>query len=206
MKQTPYAELRRYAPRLALALLFQTEAHKQQLSFLLLFGLELDRISAQASEPMLALIRLKWWEDQLDTKTDDAGPLARHLQQHLAAGHLDKADVAKLINCWTEAVQAGQTVKVEGWSELVNLMAVKAGIRGSDLPRHIGRAVAQSRAGHPVGQLPSARDIHQTCGQGAEFMICLAYLAAESHKRDLNTSPFLIFGLLKQVLFRPASR
>ena len=97
MRPTAYTELRRQAPRLALALLFQTEEQKQQLSFLLLFGLELDRLSAQASEPMLALIRLKWWEDQLEARTDEAGPLAGYLHQQMAAGHLDKADVARLI-------------------------------------------------------------------------------------------------------------
>ena len=206
MIQAAYTELRRQAPCLALALLFQTEDQKQQLSFLLLFGLELDRLSAQASEPMLALIRLKWWEDQLEARTDEAGPLASYLHQQLAAGHLDKADVARLINVWAEAVQTSQADRSENWAELVSLMAVQAGVRKSNLPQQIGRAVAQSRAGQPIGQIPAARDIHQICGRGAEFLICFAYLAAKSAQRDLNSSPFLIFGLLKQVVFKPASR
>lgn len=206
MRSSAYTDLRRQAPRLALALLFQTEEQKQQLSFLLLFGLELDRLSALASEPMLALIRLKWWEDQLEGKTDEAGPLAGLLHQQLAAGHLARADIARLIKCWAEAVQSGQTDSSENWAELVNLMANQALVRPSELPRQIGRAVALSRAGQQISQIPSARAIHQTCGKGAEFLICLAFLAAESHKRDLNSSPFLIFGLLKQILFKPASR
>ena len=118
MRPAAYTELRRQAPRLALALLFQTEEQKQQLSFLLLFGLELDRLSAQASEPMLALIRLKWWEDQLEARTERL-PAGSYLHQQLAAGHLDKADVARLINVWAEAVQAGQAdnLKIgQSWS------------------------------------------------------------------------------------------
>ena len=90
MRPTAYTELRRQAPRLALTLLFQTEEQKQQLSFLLLFGLELDRLSAQASEPILALIRLKWWEDQLEASTDEAGQLAGYRKR--ATGHTQQPD------------------------------------------------------------------------------------------------------------------
>lgn len=206
MKLSAYSDLRRHAPRLALTLLFQTEEQKQVLAFLLLFGLELDRISALASEPMLALIRLKWWEDQLEVKTDEAGPLAGYLHQQLSSGHLKKADVIKLIDLWTMSVQAGQADQSENWAELIDLMADKVSVQSSELARQIGRAVALSRSGQPSGVIPSARDIHEACGQGAEFLICLAYLAAESQKRDLNSSPFLVLGLLKQVLFKPASR
>ena len=206
MKPTAYRELRRQAPRLALALLFQSEQQKQLLATLFLFGLELDRVAAQASEPMLALIRLKWWEDQLDSGTEEAGPLSGYLHHAMTEGQLSREDITGLIRGKTQTVQAGQTDRSENWADLVNLMAVKTGEQSSDLPRLIGRAVAQSRAGQPVGQVPSAQDIYRTCGAGCEFLICLAYLATEADKRDLDTAPFLIFGLLKQVVLKPASR
>ena len=62
VNQTAYNSLRQHAPRLALALLFQPERQKATLSTLLLLGLEFDRIAAQVSEPMLAMIRLQWWQ------------------------------------------------------------------------------------------------------------------------------------------------
>lgn len=206
MTASAYTELRRQAPRLALALLFQPEAKKQHLSVLLLFGLELDRIAAQASEPMLALIRLKWWEDQLEDATDEAGPLSRYLHEQLKQGQLSQSDIAGLITCWSETVQAGQTDMSGNWAKLVVLMARVAGLQASQLTQEIGRAVALSRAGQPVGALAPAKQIYQQCGAESEFLICLAYLASEAAKRDLDQAPFLIFGLVRQVLFRPASR
>ena len=85
VKQTAYNSLRQHAPRLALALLFQPERQKATLSTLLLLGLEFDRIAAQVSEPMLAMIRLQWWQAQLDTDNASAGPLAAHLKNQLIA-------------------------------------------------------------------------------------------------------------------------
>lgn len=212
MKLSAYTDLRREAPRLALALLFQAEDEKQVLSFLLLFGLELDRITAQASEPMLALIRLKWWEDQLDANTseagraDEAGPLAQYLHHQIKQGYLSANEITTLLSGWGQAVQAGQTDMSENWAELVHLMAVKAGCTDTEPARRIGRALAKSRTGQRVGELASAKAIHQSCGRGGDFLICLAYLAAEAERRDLNTAPFLVFSLLRQVIFRPASR
>lgn len=206
MSSSAYSDLRLQAPRLALALLFQTDAQKQCLSTLLLLGLEFDRIVAQASEPMLALIRLNWWEDQLETKTDEMAPLASYLLQQLATKTLTTTEVSDLITCWVQTVQAGQTDTSENWGELVSLMAKAAGIHQPDLPQQIGRGISCSRTGQPVGALLSAKQIHQLCGKGCEFLICFAYLATAAEKRDLNAAPFLIFELLRQVLFRPASR
>jgi hypothetical protein len=205
MASTAYSELRQQAPRLALALLFQTESQKQSLSALLLFGLELDRIVAQASEPMLALIRLKWWEDQLDQPADDAGPLAGYLHHHIKQGPLSQDKVRALTGLWAASVQSGDTDLSENWAFLMAVMAEDAELQPSDIPGQIGRAVARSRAGKTVESL-SARDILRACGPGCEFLICLSYLAREAGRRDLNRAPLLIFALLYQVLFKPASR
>ena len=205
MALNAYSELRQQAPRLALALLFQKDSHKQLLATMLLFGLELDRIVAQASEPMLALIRLKWWEDQLDQPAHDAGPLAGYLYHHINEGHLSPGQVCALIRLWAATVQSGDTDLSENWAGLLGIMATGAGLRPSDLADQIGRTVARSRAGQIV-QTPSAREIYQSCGPGSEFLICLSYLAGEAGRRDLERAPLLIFSLLYQVFIKPGSR
>ena len=94
VNQTAYNSLRQHAPRLALALLFQPERQKATLSTLLLLGLEFDRIVAQVSEPILAMIRLQWWQDQLDTGNASSGPLSAHLKNQLLSGELTAEDIS----------------------------------------------------------------------------------------------------------------
>ena len=205
MSSTAYTDLRQQAPRLALALLFQNERQKQQLATLLLFGLELDRIVAQVSEPMLALIRLKWWEEQVEEPTPDAGPLAGYLHDQIRGGSLTRTQVSALTSQWAATVQAGDSDVSQNWSGLLTVMATVTGLHPCDMPQEVGRAVALSRAGQPANP-PAAREIHQACGKGSEFLICLAWLSDEAGRRDLERAPLLIFSILYQVMFKPASR
>ena len=83
-------------------------------------------------------------------------------------------------------------------------MSVKAGLKRPGLAEDIGRSVALSRAGQPVN-VPSSHAIYAQAGKGSEFLICLAYLARQASERDVTRTPYLIFGLLRQVIFRPTS-
>ena len=205
MNRAVYKSLRQHAPRLALALLFQTERQKATLSTLLLLGLEFDRIAAQVSEPMLAMIRLQWWQDQLDTDGESAGPLSAHLKQQLKSGELTADDISSLIARWRQSIQLGMSDSADNWAQLIYLMSVKAGLKRTDFAEEIGRSVALSRAGQPVN-VPSSDAIYAQAGKGSEFLICLAYLARQAAERDVTRTPFLIFGLLYQVILRPTSR
>ena len=205
VNQTAYNSLRQHAPRLALALLFQPERQKATLSTLLLLGLEFDRIAAQASEPMLAMIRLQWWEDQLETDCVSAGPLSSHLNQQLISGELTVDDISSLLSYWRQSIQLGMSNSADNWAQLVYLMSEKAGLKRTDFAEEIGRSVALSRAGQSVN-VPSSNAIYAQAGKGSEFLICLAYLARLAAERDVTRTPFLIFGLLYQVILRPTSR
>ena len=69
VNQTAYNRASPPCPRLALALLFQTEEQKRHYPFYL-FGLELDRIVCSGIRADAgADIRLKWWQDQLEART-----------------------------------------------------------------------------------------------------------------------------------------
>ena len=205
VNKTVYKSLRQHAPRLALALLFQPERQKATLSTLLLLGLEFDRIAAQVSEPMLAMIRLQWWQDQLDTDGETAGPLSAHLKQQLTFGELTAEDISCLIACWRQSIQLGMSDSADNWAQLIYLMSLKVGLKRPEFAKEIGRSIALSRAGQPIN-LPSSYKIYAQAGKGSEFLICLAYLARQAGERDVTRTPFLIFGLLYQVIFRPSSR
>ena len=137
VNQTAYNSLRQHAPRLALALLFQPERQKATLSTLLLLGLEFDRIAAQVSEPMLAMIRLQWWQDQLDTDNASAGPLAAHLKNQLLSGELTAEDISSLLVCWRQSIELGMSDSADNWAQLIYLMSVKAGLSGLILQKRL---------------------------------------------------------------------
>ena len=189
MNQTAYKSLRHHAPRLALALLFQPEKQKATLSTLLLLGLEFDRIAAQVSEPMLAMIRLQWWQDQLDTDDASAGPLAAHLKNQLLSSELKVEEISSLLACWRKSIQLGMSDSAENWAQLIHLMSVKAGLNRTDLAKEIGRSVGLSRAGQPFN-VPGSDAIYAQAGKGSEFLICLAYLARQAAERDVTRTPF----------------
>ena len=85
---------------LALTLLFDAPAERDLISDVLL-GLELEKFEILHQEPMIAMIRLQWWRDLLETGAlpEGAPPLASRLIQHK---RLDKPSLIAAI----EATQA----------------------------------------------------------------------------------------------------
>ena len=79
-----YQELRGSARALALTLIFDKSSERDLISDVLLLGLELEKIRDLASEPMIAMIRLQWWRDLLETGAlpQGAPPLASRLIEH----------------------------------------------------------------------------------------------------------------------------
>ena len=86
--QNSWKTLRQNAPLLSYSLLFQPPKDRACLADLFSLGLEFDFILAQASEPMLALIRLKWWEEQIDNNSTGSLPLLDRIHAHIAAERL----------------------------------------------------------------------------------------------------------------------
>ena len=98
-----WKSLRTHAPLLSYSLLFQNVQQRELLADILSLGLEFDFILSQASEPMLALIRLKWWEEQINSPVKgDSLPLLSQLNSHISAGYLSRSKVTSLIQRWQD--------------------------------------------------------------------------------------------------------
>ncbi|MGC6473656.1 MAG: hypothetical protein ACON5P_03350 [Candidatus Puniceispirillaceae bacterium] len=200
--------LRENAPLLSYSLLFQPPKDRECLADLLLLGLEFDFILAQASEPMLALIRLKWWEEQLEA--DDSGsslPLLDRIYAHITAGRLEKQDILAVLGCWQDFAESAVPAHEKGqrcWAELLALSLSLYGPSNKALARQIGSALYNSRNGREAGPLPNAPAIYTEYGKGSEFLILLAYLAKRDGSQDMTSDHLILFKMLWQVLARPA--
>ena len=205
-----WKSLRTHAPLLSYSLLFQNVQQRQLLADILSLGLEFDFILAQASEPMLALIRLKWWEEQINSPVKgDSLPLLSQLNNHISAGYLSRSQVISLIQCWqgyaeTDPVthqKAGQAC----WSEILTVCAHLCGFEKKELSQQIGAALYDSRNGYPPSELPSARQIYQIYGKGAEFLIILAYLARRGTGSGITSDNLILFKIIWQILTKPSA-
>ena len=205
--QNSWKTLRQNAPLLSYSLLFQPPKDRAWLADLFSLGLEFDFILAQASEPMLALIRLKWWEEQIDNNSTGSLPLLdRHA--HIAAEHLKKQDILALVSCWQDFAEAGEQRHEKGqhcWAELLALSIDQYGRSDERLARQIGCALYDSRNGRIAAPLPTARSIYTEYGRGSEFLILLAYLAKHDGSQNMTSDHLILFRMLWQVLIRPSA-
>ena len=205
--QNSWKSLRENAPLLSYSLLFQPPKDRACLADLLSLGLEVDFILAQASEPMLALIRLKWWEEQLEDGRSGGLPLLDRIHTHIAAGRLKKKNIFAVLSRWQDCAEAGEPAHEKGqqcWAELLALSLSLYGPSDKALARQIGSALYNSRNGREAGPLPNAPAIYTEYGRGSEFLILLAYLAKRDGSQDMTSDPLILFKMLWQVLARPA--
>lgn len=70
-----------------LAALFAKPEAREQLFALIAFNVELAKIPASVSEPMLGQIRLAWWREAVDELFAGAGPRGHVVMHALAAAH-----------------------------------------------------------------------------------------------------------------------
>ena len=206
--QNSWKSLRETAPLLSYSLLFQAPKDRACLADIFLLGLEFDFILAQASEPMLALIRLKWWEEQIDNNSSGGLPLLDRIHAHIKAGRLKKQDIHVLLSCWQDFAEAGEKTHEKGqycWAELLALSLSLYGISEDHLARQIGCALYDSRNSRKATTLPTARAIYTKYGKGSEFLILLAYLAKGDGSQDMTSDHLILFKMLWQVLIRPSA-
>ena len=212
-----WKSLRSNAPLLSYSLLFQNVEQRQLLADILSLGLEFDFILAQASEPMLALIRLKWWEEKIKSPVKgDSLPLLGQLNSHISAGYLSRSQVISIIQCWqnyaetnpeTHQKNVQKTVQKAGqacWSELLTVCTHLCGFEKHELARQIGAALYDSRNETPPSKLPSARQIYQIYGKGAEFLIILAYLARRGTNSGITSDNLILFKIIWQIFTKPS--
>jgi hypothetical protein len=214
--QNSWKSLRINAPLLSYSLLFQNVQQRELLADILSLGLEFDFILAQASEPILALIRLKWWEEQINSPVKaDSLPLLSQLNSHISAGYLSRSQVVGLIQRWQDYAEtapeihqktrqkAGQRYGQACWSELLMVCIHLCGFKKHELARQIGAALYDSRSGTPPSKLPSARQIYRIYGKGAEFLIILAYLARRGASSGISSDNLILFKIIWQIFAKP---
>ena len=205
-----WKSLRTHAPLLSYSLLFQNVQQRELLADILSLGLEFDFILAQASEPMLALIRLKWWEEQINSPVKgDSLPLLSQLNNHISAGYLSRSQVTSLIQRWQDYAETDpETHQKAGqacWSEILTVCTYLCGFEKKELSQQIGAALYDSRNGYPPSELPSARQIYQIYGKGAEFLIILAYLARRGTGSGITSDNLIPFKIIWQILTKPSA-
>lgn len=204
-----WAELRASSPLFSYSLMFQRKSERNLFADILLFGMELDHITAHASEPMIALIRLAWWEEQLVKTGDQLPPLMHRLHDHIKIGACCCDDLLTLLGLWQEQLASdidnNLDSRAECWAGLLTYLTQLSGYRDMPMAKKIGRAVYTSRMEGRCDELASARDIWQIYGRGCEYLIIMAYLARNGAKTDITADPLLIFKVLKQVLLKPSS-
>ena len=176
---------------------------------ILSLGLEFDFILSQASEPMLALIRLKWWEEQIAAGQSSGVELLGRINRHIAKGAIRGDDINRLIICWQDYAEAGDGADKAGqkcWAEIIALCGKIAQLPESPLFHQIGNALYNSRNGRDIGTIVTARKIQNSYKKRAEFLIILAYLAQRGGDQTLPNDHMILFKILWQIVAKPSAR
>jgi hypothetical protein len=203
-----WKHLRQNAPLLSYSLLFQPPGERGIMADILSLGLEFDFILSQASEPMLALIRLKWWEEQIAAANSVGPDLLGRINSHIARGTIRGDDINRLITCWQDYAEEGNSPDKAGqkcWAEIIALCGKISHLPESPLFHQIGSALYNSRNGLDIGIVASAREIDNIYKKNAEFLIALAYLARRGGDHTLPNDHLILFKILWQVLARPSA-
>jgi hypothetical protein len=210
--------LNKAAPLFSYSLLFQSPKERAVLADLLSLGLEFESILSHSSEPLLALIRLKWWQEQISQKAATSSssdlnppslPLLQRIMAHIDTGQLNTASLLALIEAWHLAAETDtdtHSQKQACWGLLLGLMAEYCKLPGqSELVQNCATALYNSRNGLAQIHPPSAREIHKQLGPSASFLIILSYLAVQGKERDIRSDRLILFKIVWHILKKPTS-
>lgn len=107
---------------LALCFTFEPDDRQFAAATLIELGFTLDTALLTPSESLLAMIRLQWWIDSLQSTATEKAPLAQNLRI-LCEQQPDMRDrLIGLIGCWQEACQDEQRDSQPGWQALWRLL------------------------------------------------------------------------------------
>ena len=207
-EQNSWKFLRQNAPLLSYSLLFQSPGEREIMADILSLGLEFDFILSQASEPILALIRLKWWEEQVAAGQSSGIELLGRINRHIAKGAIQSNDVNRLIICWQDYAESGDSKDNAGqkcWAEIIALCGKIVQLPETPLFYKIGSALYNSRKGRDIGTIPTAREIQNSYKKRAEFLIILAYLARRGGDQTLPNDHLILFKILWQIVAKPSA-
>ncbi|WP_284125549.1 squalene/phytoene synthase family protein [Parerythrobacter aestuarii] len=96
------------AAPLRLALAYAPAADRPAYAAIFALDTRLSRIGSQASEPIIAQMKLAWWRDQF-ARNFDAWPRGEPLLQELVRLGLERAHLSALVDGW-EALFAAETI------------------------------------------------------------------------------------------------
>jgi hypothetical protein len=107
-----------------LALCFSFEPAERQFSAAILIelGFTLDTALLTPSESLLAMIRLQWWVDSLQSTTAETAPLMQNLRILCEQQPEMRNRLIDLIGCWLEACHDEQRDSQLGWQALWRLL------------------------------------------------------------------------------------
>jgi len=182
--------LRETDKELALCLLFCPAPQRDLVADIFNFANELENAIRIPSEPMLAAIRLQWWQEALASKNAADVPLVQRLQRYIDASLLSTDALERLASHWQDRVGDPDLDPAIGWESAWQL-AAKAG-KGGDLTEaagEIGIAVTRYRLNQPSGTLPTAAQLRALRVSGAELRWlylagCLILFWNESGRRE----------------------
>ena len=145
--RTAMQSLRDYPHVLArpLALCFAFESAERQFSAatLIELGFTLDTALFTPSESLLAMIRLQWWIDSLQSTTTEAAPLVQNLRILCEQLPDMRNRLIDLIGCWQEACHDEQRDSQPGWQALWRLLGETFSV-GPDQAAATGRFAMSS--------------------------------------------------------------
>lgn len=195
-----YHELRALARALALATLFDKPEARSHTCDLLQLGLELEKITDIASEPMLAMIRMQWWADLFShTQAPHEAPdFAKRLYANPAiANH----DMLAVIQATQDSLQLPQAAT--SWDKLFCLISVANGWQIEEsvllrLGQNFGALYQEDSA--RIYQPLSDKAIKQASGGSYGFMRLVNYLTARQMAGKSQDDHLLVLRYLFRLL------
>ncbi len=166
------AIVQRHDPDRFACLLFAPPAARETLATLYAFNHELARAREVASQPPLALIRLRWWQEVVEG-ANRAHPVARAVSAALAAGRLNRDALDRMVEArmreaddiWDDAtwfaylrdtggllMREAARVSTTQLPEALDLLALGAGVAAVGLLRNRAAHATQGRVTFPQGR------------------------------------------------------
>ena len=196
-----YQELRTRARALALTTLFETPDDRDIICDLLQFGLELEKISEIASEPMLALIRMQWWHDLFDANNapHEAPDFAKRLYDNPA---IDNKNLCLIVQDTQDLFQSPNPEV--SWPTLFVIIGQSASWKSDDaLLRAIGQmmgALYQKESRTAIHSL-SDKNLKQVFGKHTAFPRLVNLLCERQKAGKSQDDMLLVFRYLAKIIF-----
>ena len=131
---------------LALCFAFEPDDRQFAAATLIEFGFTLDRALLTPSESLLAMMRLQWWIDSLQSTAAETAPLVQNLRI-LCEQQPDRRDrLIGVIGCWQEACHDEQRNSQPGWKALWRLLGATFSVAPDQAVAAVSFAVSSDDA------------------------------------------------------------